>query len=697
MRTPSRIAPRLASAAALLGATLLSKPAHAGSFAPDGTFEFDPAAVSTLGFEDGAGGNGSGGNGSGGNGSGGNGSGGNGSGGNGSGGAGVTEPALEGSRSLELVPFAGANFPLTVLPEARTYRISAWVHGAESTLDLEVSYSGFVDEVAALYPTGRMTSDGWVEVANDHVRIDGTRSPDVQLGTFSAAAARVDAVELVPDGVMELADFNRPCGGATDASSCGPEQVCVHSVCRNVGGWVPPIPADRDQVAAYLGHRLQYLFGPYLERSLDLPYALSAIDQMGSATDKWGYWNGFMLAVRRLHDGHTSTSGLADFVLRNKKPLAVCFLEGDADLSHSIAPSDPTYHDILVSHVGGDHTLGLHAGDRLVAIDGQHPIAWARSLVDFHWSLEPTSNHRTYAELTETLRSLISRYAREITVVRCDRATSTCAAPETISIEALPELMPGEMVQNTTCDNRPLRHLPTSPPGHDVGETVYSGIVDDSNPTEGIYGLEWESLDTTTGSDGVGSALSAAVTQWRSSAKGVILDHRSGDGGTILGPMILWGFAVPAHASDAYLDRPLAEAELPTPAEGLAIFQQAMTVGLVETAGTPTPSTTPVALLTTRDVSASDWLPYGMKGAPHVRIFAPYETNGGFSTRYSMGYWLGMSYVLAVGDTFAPDGRTLNGTGVSPDVVVLPKESDLLIGKDTVYEAALAWVRQEIP
>jgi len=101
----------------------------------------------------------------------------------------------------------------------------------------------------------------------------------------------------------------------------------------------------------------------------------------------------------------------------------------------------------------------------------------------------------------------------------------------------------------------------------------------------------------------------------------------------------------------------------------------------------------PVALLLTEDVSASDWLPQGMKGGQNVRLFAPFQTNGGFSTRYSLGYWLSMSYVMAVGDDILADGTTHNGRGVDPDVVVLPRQSDLLAGKDSVYEAALAWVR----
>src|SRR5262249_34050931 len=113
--------------------------------------------------------------------------------------------------------------------------------------------------------------------------------------------------------------------------------------------------------------------------------------------------------------------------------------------------------------------------------------------------------------------------------------------------------------------------------------------------------------------------------------------------------------------------------------------------------GTTTPVTdVPVALLLTEDVSASDWLPLGMKGAPKAKLFGPFQTNGAFSTRYSFGYWLSMSYVAASGDTFVVDGTTQNGRGVEPDVIVLPKQSDLIAGRDSVYEAALAWVRKEL-
>lgn len=681
-----------------LALATFSTAAHAGSFTSDGTFVFDPTAVATFDFEapstGGTGGMGQTGSASA-----------SASSGVGGGMQAPAEPALEGSHSLVVPPFAGVSFPVSLPFESRTYRVSAWIYGSETTGDFEVTYPGSasVDEFTTLYPTGRMTSDGWIEVANDHVRVEGARAPTVTVGFFSANGSRVDAVEVIPDGTIAPNETNAACSGVMDAGTCGPEQVCLYSVCRNVGGGVPPIPKDRDNVADYLASRANFLFGPDLEHTLDVPNARLALEQMRNASDKWTYWNGFMLAVRRLHDGHTTTSSLGDFVLKNKKPITACFIEGDGDLSDSIAPKDPTYLDVIVSHTGADHNLGLKAGDRLVSVDGQHPIAWARSLIEIHWGFEPTSNHRTFAELAETMRSLISRYAHEIVVIRCDPSSSTCAAPETISITDLPELMPNEMVQGVACDNRPLRHLATSPADHSVGDQVYSGILNDSNTTERIYGLEWESLYTTTGSDGVGAAINAAVAQWTADANGVLLDHRSGNGGTNLGYLPFWSFKVPFRAIDMYQDRQQAEEVQPTVADGLAIFNNALAYQgshpgsqpMVEYGGSNSPSHIPVAILTTRDVSASDWLPFGMKGAPGVKIFAPFETNGGFSTRYAFGYWLGLNYVMAVGDTFDPEGHTLNGTGVTPDVVVLPKQSDLLVGKDTLYEAALAWIRSQ--
>jgi hypothetical protein len=645
--------------------------ARAGSFADDGSFSFDPAATVTFDFEEalpaGSGGK-----------------------------VAKDAGALSGQSVLTLGQYGQASLHVDVPKRARTYRLRAWTRGGEAVGGIQLSYrtAGRVDDLAALYPTGRVTSDGWVEIGNEGIVIDGARAVDAAITVFAPGGASIDAIELVPEADLDVVGPPNPaCDGATDAVSCHPGQVCLWSECRDAATWVPPIPADRDAVADYLASRLHFLFGPYLERTVDFAAVDASLAQMKTASDRWSYWNGFLLAVRRLHDGHTTTNGIGDYVMRNPRPLALCFLEGDADLSHDLAAKDAGYLDVLVSHVGADHNLGLHAGDRLVAVDGMHPIAWARSVITTYTSQPGISNHATFAELASTLRATISRFAKHVDVVRCDPQTKACGAVERIFVDAIPDDAPGTPVDNVQCDNRPLRHLAGAPKDHAMGDTIYRGLVTDADPAEKIYGMEWESL-MTLGGDALGNELQAAVDSWRADARGVILDHRTGNGGTIVGPQILWSFGVPKHASDYYLDRQAAEDTQPSLEVGKAKFDAAVAAGTVAYAGTDTPNTkVPVALLVTQDVSASDWLPLGMKGAPATKLFGPFQTNGGFSTRYAFGYWLGMGYVIAVGDTFVGDGSTHNGRGVEPDVVVLPKQSDLLAGKDSVFEAALAWVR----
>ncbi len=680
-KSAAAVAGALRGRSRLLAFALLLWPteAQAGSFFDDGSFAFDPNATVTFDFEEG-----------------------------------VPEPvdpeqepivrvesdsALSGRWVIELGEHGQAYIPLQLPPLARRYQVSLWIRGGDGVGSFVVGADDRVDEIATLYPTGRVTSDGWVELANDELRIDGARF-GATAGLFSPEGCELDAIEVVAQGAID-GEVNPSCNGAVDGAACGTGQVCYWSECRNVDGWVPPIPDDRQDVTAYLENRLRFLFGPFRERTLDLPNALLAIEAMRHATDRWTYWNSFTLAVRRLHDGHTSTSsmGTRTYDTYNPRPLALCFLEGDADLSQGTEPSDPFYRDIVVSHVGGDHNLGLKPGDRLVRVDGLHPVAWSRSLIVHNWRQPAVSNHATFAEHASELGGLVSRFAHEIEIIRCDAQAKTCGAVETINLSDIPYDEVGTPFDHVRCDNRPLRHVPGAPPSH-AGEyyDVFSGLLNESNPTERIYGVEWESLSTMNGQDGMGAALSGAVQSLNDeAAAAVIFDHRTGTGGTLVGPAIIWNFAVQKHPISLMSTRQRAEDEQPSLTEGQAIFNQALAQGWVDVAGSSFPTTMPVALLITEDVSASDWLPLGMKDAgTNVRIFGPYQTNGGFSTRFILGYWLGINYVLASGDTFLPDGSTANGRGVEPDVVVLPRQSDLLAGKDTVFEAALSWVRQEL-
>ena len=638
-------------------------PARASSFDPDGTLVFDPAALFHESFEpvsDAAGDAGP---------------------------AGTEDPgALDGGHVLELPKFKGVDLPIPLPSKTQAVRARFWAKG-EVVGSLETRVGGRVEDFGAFYPTGRVTSDGWYELELHGMSVDVSRVEALTLGFFSPEGASVDAVEIVPAGSATL---GADCAGAGDKAACAPTQICMWSRCRDFASRVPalPPPEYRDDLVDYLDQRFALLYGPFENRKLDLPNARLEIASMRSATDAWSFWRGFRVAIHRLHDWHTRGSDSAGFSIQNPRPIGICFIEGKADVSTAI-PSTPGWLDVLVSHVGQTNSFGLKPGDRLVSVDGQHPLVWARSLISVDFGYETASNHQTHAEQAQRLNRLISAFADRIEVLRCDAATKSCAsATETIAITSLVPTGGG----GVSCDNRPLNHVPGGD-GHPMGGIV-SGIVKESDAAEKIYGLQWSSLNVGGGGN-VGPLLEQAIGEFRQKARGVILDHRTGFGGTSAGPALFWDLVREPVALDVFELRQRADQQPPKSlADGKALFEKLAAQGMVEMAGSSSPDLAlPVALLIHLDGSASDWLPLGMKGAPKAKIFGPYETAGAFSTLLTFGYWFGMGYSIAVGDTLHSSGQMLNGHGVEPDVVVVPLQSDLLAGKDSVYDAALAWVR----
>lgn len=587
-----------------------------------------------------------------------------------------------------------------------SYRATLWMRHGSLGARMFVWYpegSGRENVPVRMAPTGRATSDGWVELATNDFTVEGDRDPVLYLRVqdlADSAGVEIDALELVPSGEVTLP---QTCEGVRDPV-CGDEAVCIFGSCRPGRYAVPPLPEGelREEMITSLRARLETIFGGRKTRKVDLPRALLEIDRMHAATTAWEFWNGFGTAIRRLHDWHTSArSALLEATPRGR--LDACFVEGDGDLSHDLHPRDARYADILVSHVGGE-AAGLRAGDRLVAVDGLHPIEWARRLVDVDWSFHVASDADSFADFAEALGgpswgggALLLKYARSITVLRCSE--DGCDPAETLLVADLVDAGgPGWAL----CDNRPGYHLEgggPDPATHDVGYQVWRGRIAGTDPAERIEGMVWDTLYGGGDPNGqVNGALRDAVADWKSDARGVILDHRAGNGGTIDAPQYLTELVRPP-ADVAVLPLIIATAayEGPTsPEEGMELFASYPADARYRVGGTGFAADLPVALVLHRDGSASDYLPYGMKGAPNVRLFAPGPTAGAFSTFVQFGYWGGLSFQIASGDTITAEGDALLGHGVVPDEIVLQKQSDLVRGKDTLHEAALAWVRANL-
>lgn len=610
--------------------------------------------------------------------------------------------ALAGGRvvTVQTNIFEGCSERFVVdLPKTQaSYRATLWTRDGAIDAQMTVVFPEERDReivVAKMAPTGRVTSDGWVELASNAFPVDGAAAEAVYLRVYDYddRGSQIDALEVVPAG-----DYweSRPCSGDGDPI-CGEGEVCLHNTCRLGRLYVPPLPdpAIRGEMVDAMKSQLRIFFGGRKTRLSDLPKALDELDAIRSAGDPWTFWNGWGTAIRRLHDWHTRAASSIQGVERTKR-LNVCFIEGDGDVTSAAWPKHPVYHDLLVSHTGTEGTHGIAQGDRLVAVDGQHPIAWALGLIASDWGYWRANDANAYAELAERMRGLILRHATTFSVIRCPGGACE-AVPTVYTVRELPDEAGGQV----SCDNRPFYHLNPNPgPQHGVGFTFYKGLVTESTPEEAIYGLMWDTLYGGGNPNGyVNQNLKTAFAEFKADARGVVLDHRAGNGGTLDGaetatllvrpPEPVLVFASPILFGG--WDGP------ETPAEGVAIFGDLLSQAAMVAGASDYDPDLPVALLVHRDGSASDFMPYAFKGAsPKVRIFGPGPTAGAFSTFYELTYYGGISLQLASGDSIGADGTPLIGRGVVPDVVVLQTQSDLLAGKDTIHEAALAWLRTEL-
>ncbi len=641
--------------------------ASAISFTPQGVLAFDPQAIYTEGFESFSS----------------------------SPGAQVVDgDALEGKRYVVL---SGGSFgdsayiPLSVGSANAAYRVRAFVRGERAWYPFLVIQYGSGPGIPVLYatlaPTGRMTSDGWLEIESAPISVDGARSPYAAL-MVTSEEIEMDALEVAP-----APGEYKPSNACAGNAACGADQVCVEGYCQDGNPLVPSLPsaAQRDRVVDALQNKVRIAFGGVATRQEPMQQALATMDQMRTANSPWAFWNTFALAIRKLRDSHTSSVGLPSYFGSSGKAFPICFVEGDADKSKTAAPSTPPYADVLVSHVGPYQNLGLKPGDRLVSIDGKHPIAWAKSTPDFAWVGYQATDPEVHSGEVESLQTAIRALAKSIQVIRCN-PSGTCGQPETIQIANLED---GAMTEHPVCDHRPAYHLASGNPDPDTHDfdDVRHGLLKDSAPGEDLYGMVWN--DTMMDWSG-SNPWKNAYTKFRSSAKGLILDHRRGDGGTAPGAAYLTELSrKPATVSVWSTIGTLGLFEPPfDETDGLAMFDlwkhdesKAWEVG----------SSSPredmrIAVLLARDVSGSDFFPFGVKGSTNTRLFGR-RTMGAFSTFYTLEAQGFFYWSLASGDFIGADGRPNIGHGVEPDEVLLPKQSDLMAGKDTVYERALAWVR----
>jgi hypothetical protein len=642
-----------------------------------------------------------------------------------------TQATIEGTGALSL----GGNIARVglFLPTALTGRrvdVHLWIQPRGTTADVQLywlvgdnpgSSNSLIAGDATLRPTGRATSDGWLELATGPVdfavggaitpvlSINDATYPSDYLGNVLDPTARVliDALDVVDLGPAAVDPT--PCTRAAEAASCGELGVCLFGRCVDSAAAIGSLP--QGQVRDVYLDRLVFEIGTIGgNRAVDgaIGAYQSALASVRSASSAKVFWSTIHNATELLHDAH-ATHPYPGFT--SQPSLAVCLHLGDADQLPGGGPG--LTRAPLVFSVAQDSPLAgkLEPGDVLVAIDGMTVAAWTRLAArDIGYNGDPAGRE---AVITPQLIQAAATSGSKLTFSRCPVSGQRCtdAQAQTVDVDTAPliaGLWSGEVPVvfglQDACDFRFLRQggpatvnayeFATWKDDGAVRVFEFNGFPDSSAPG-------W--VDT------MSSGMQAPANL-------LLFDERTGDGGgetdfICSGPVCdetcERAYMVPRFegALDATLLGEFIECQHSSMAQGMGCGMFNPWGPTIWAADLGTMKDARVAMVTTMDVSENDlftrFVHSRTTGA--TRIFGVGPTMGGFGSFLGLPAIMGEAYggscqmsdsVFAIGSQIEGSGPWASGTGVSPDEVVLQKQSDIALGVDTMMAAAKAWLLQ---
>lgn len=565
-----------------------------------------------------------------------------------------------------------------------------------------------------LFPTGRVTSDGWRELSSGAVDfwLAARIRPllvleDQQLGPHAlgqaafghSARAAVDGLELLDHGPAEV-----PVQSCHASLSCGPSGACLYGRCVDAAARHGP-NTPREHFREYLSrmaaeYRLFSGSRASVQALASVVDRVRALDASGAAVPElFAAWR---RESRALADGHYNPRRWSS---RWPVSLGVCTLLGRADLSEADAEL-PLVYDASAGPLAGR----LQPGDALTAIEGQPPLEWlAEQRENGSYNGDPRGAAAILA------MEVIDRAAEEgarMTFSRCSRTDVPCSANEREEIEVSPpqhlsllwaERPPDWRFDYVDCDARPRPAVAAQSEHYD-----YVGWRDEGSvrlvQINGVSGSPSWSADVDRALAGTPSA--------------VLLDQRRGLGGTIDGAdtlaarlvtpeqsfamellPALYGALGPSRSALRTCTQGSPSSEL---ACGNAVWWQ---LGFTQRNGrSALGANTKIAVLNYLDVSGNDYVSELLRHrGESTRIFGPGPTYGAFGaivTLPTRGFELEGGGSLQIHDTlFLRDPADENedfttGRGVEPTVRVLQKQSDLVRGVDTALEEAKRWLRE---
>jgi len=618
----------------------------------------------------------------------------------------------------------------TILERAgsKRFEITYWARSEGATPYLTVGYStrkAFGDDFVRVVAirTGRETSDGWAEYTTGtidsaiwDVPLSGVR---IAVSPWAAQPSgfSIDALEIVPVGGGGVEP--RACTQANLESVCGPEGDCQYGRCvPGYAAWGPlPPRAHREELVSRWIHLATRVQGDRNSRARAETLIKEGPPLAWYSVASRPFWAGIKRLVNDLRDQHTHFGGPSAALLQpiayggGSATTGACFGPGRHDLLAETGKKGALGYIVYRANKTPPNGVILERGDALTAIDGEEPLAWVKRVWGSLAGSLPNDPGSDLGWSAQGLSWLLEKRASTIEITRClsdTRCDGTYKQVMTVPVgEPIYQKIKGTgsigpLNNYFWCDIRfqqPIDKFAPNVPGENEvsGQIVRGDVL--AIHFNGTYGAtKW--------SETMRSLFTTPPTK-------VLFDTRQGNGGH-------------GHNIETITDlirpsaQPIANVSLSLGSwEGKASIDELMKmakpcmerVGSAYTcafadAYTNNDDTAPggnarVAFLNTADVSANDYLARLVKGRSNLKIFSPGVTSGAFGSVSSLPPfvvgWGGGSLQMQdalFGDSYdtLPAARWESGHGVPPDVVVAERMSDAIRDRDTMLEAAHAWL-----
>lgn len=602
-----------------------------------------------------------------------------------------------------------------------------WSSGDEERYIQRGDYTSLVAlAYISFVPTGNATDDGWIELTSGPVdwMLGGTLPPDwisisdaqyIQ-SPFSRtpeydpqARALIDGLQIIDLGPAVVPDTT--CRGWQEQATCGDEGVCLLGRCSDARAVLGTVP-DGELRRAYLTRLYEELniFGAIRQGRLQLPTIKREFEALVDASIKT-FWTDMPAAHERFIDGHGAPP-LSE-ALNFYNTFGTCLGPGEADL---LPDQTPGQLIPMVFDPGEVNALGLKQGDVITAIDGQPYDVWVEANARHFYNGNDVDGHGI-TNIFNLFRVAI-KAGSVVTFSRCEKAEGCTAQDvQTITVDTAELLgktfwndeVPARFYAYKVCD---LRFKAEVNRGQQEDFYSFARWAD----KDGVRHLVFNGFPSMYGSRQGANWRQAMDSGLNADVPAFVIDQRTGYGGQIdsLVLMVSHLLDVTNRARATFVPwfgEPFEGGLVDAVKQCLSLGQGSSELcgnyfdveptALLATGGG---SKARLALVNGFDVSGNDYFARFLKfrQAP-TRVFGYGPTVGAYGVSCQFPGHIGelrsMSYqchdtLFSVGDAASVDGYE-SGYGVEPDELIYQKQSDALIGRDTIIEAATTWAAEQ--